>query len=351
MLGLAFSPAFGKWIHGTAGWSPETLNTVILATFGVFWTLFEIAAMISNSVFGGLIADVVPPAVIGRFYSLFRAISLIAGIIFNYVIFGKSEEFYVLIFVGLGALYGIGFTGMCLKVREGNYPPPASKLSNGPGLHLWRSTKAYFRECFSISYYVGIFAMLSSAVMGIFCPAAFSIYAAKSFNLSMDNYGFCLAATYVCSLVLAYPLGALADRLHPLRLGLAILFLHAAVTLCGFLFISSPLSFSIIFVIQGVVAGSYFTSTAGLAAMLFPRDRFSQFVSANGLLQSFGLMLLGPALGKMLDISGHEYRYTFGAGFAFTLLALLAGVTVYRQFMLLGGCSSYVPPEPECDDK
>jgi hypothetical protein len=40
--------------------------------------------VIANAVFGGLINDVVPPALIGRFFGLFRAVSLLAGIIFNF---------------------------------------------------------------------------------------------------------------------------------------------------------------------------------------------------------------------------------------------------------------------------
>lgn len=344
MLGLAFSPVIGNFIHEALGLSPSSLNMVIVVMFGLFWTIFEFASITSNTVFGGLINDVVPHPVIGRFYGLFRAVSLIAGIIFNYILIGKAGDCYILIFLGLGSLYGVGFTAMCFKVKEGDYPTPPPLA--GGGWHPLKSVKSYFKECFSIPYYCGLFAMVSFAALAILASFLFSVYAAQSFGLSMDKYGLCLAITYACSLVLTYPLGSLADRFHPLRVGLAMLVLHVGITLCGFLFINSPLAFSIIFIAQGVVAGSYGTATAGLLAMLLPKGRFSQFASACALMTSLGVMLLGPALGKLLDCNGHQYCYTFGVSCVFSLLALGAGLWLYRQFIALGGFKGYAAPEP-----
>ncbi len=56
---------------------------------------------------------------------------------------------------------------------------------------------------------------------------------ATSLGMSMDAYGKCLALTFLISLILAYPLGWLADVFHPLRMCIASLIGYALVTAGG----------------------------------------------------------------------------------------------------------------------
>jgi len=182
IVGFAFSPLIGEWFHNMVGASPDTMNMFVLVTFGIFWTIFEISAIVANTVFSGLINDVVPHNVIGRFYGLFRAASLLAGIFFFYVLMGKVEDYYVAIYLGLGVFYGVGFTTMCFKVKEGEYPAPPS-MSGQKGVHLLKSIKSYFYECFSSSYYVRYYMMNTLITLAITAPFMFSVYAAQSFGL------------------------------------------------------------------------------------------------------------------------------------------------------------------------
>ena len=113
MVGLAFSPQMGGWLHAALGARSYGLNPSILVVFGLSWATFEVATVVGYAVFGALINDVVPHAIIGRFYALFRALSLIAGMIFNYWLIGRAEGHATAIFLGVGALYGGGFIAMC----------------------------------------------------------------------------------------------------------------------------------------------------------------------------------------------------------------------------------------------
>jgi MFS family permease len=122
MVGLAFAPKLGAWLHVMlAGRSPG-LDQSILIMFGAFWILFEVATITANAVFGALVNDVVPRPTLGRFYGLFRAMNLLAGIVFTFWLFGKANDYYMPIFLSIAVLYGVGFTLMCLKVKEGAYP-------------------------------------------------------------------------------------------------------------------------------------------------------------------------------------------------------------------------------------
>jgi len=110
------------------------------------------ACSFANSVYNALINDVVPHSVIGRFFGYFRALSLIAGILFSFWLGGKVHDHFPAIFLGVGALYGIGFTMMCARVKEGDYPPPAPERRGVAAEAL-----DYLRQSFGKPYYLWVF--------------------------------------------------------------------------------------------------------------------------------------------------------------------------------------------------
>ena len=185
MIGLGITPFIAKWIHSITQVGTPTGDSlrhffkdsslgmsalglldnemiVALVCFGVFWAAFEFATIAGLAVFGGLINDVVPQKLLGRFYGLFRAISLIDGMIFNYWIMGHVPEHFTLIIISIGVFYGIAFTWVCLKVKEGDYPPPPplDPSHNTVIKSFFGGVKVYFKECFSNSYYILIFIMI-----------------------------------------------------------------------------------------------------------------------------------------------------------------------------------------------
>lgn len=344
MVGLAFSPEIGASLHGALGEVSPGYNQSILIAFAFFWTVFEVATVIANAVFFALINDVVPKAVLGRFYGMFRAVGLIVAMAFNFWLFGKAETHYTWIFIGIGILYGVGFTTMCFKVKEGEYPPPPPVQPSRAGGWV-AAVRTYFRECFTRPYFLWIYASVMLSWMAIHMVNLFNLFFARSVNMSMDTYGKYLAATFMISFVLSYFLGILADRFHPLRLGLVLMGLFAVVTFVAGLLAQDASSFGVALIAYGVFSGSWQTATASLTLRLFPQARFAQIDSARGLVQSFGLMIVGPAMGAFLDLTGHNYRHVYLASAGLAVLALLTGLVVYRNFQRLGGVKHYVAPE------
>ena len=345
MLGLAFTPVITDWVH--AHFPSENPLVAPLVCFGVFWTLFEIASIASQSVFGGLINDVVPHALLGRFHGLFRAVSLIDGMIFNYWIMGKVPTHFTLILCAIGIFYGTAFMWVCLKVKEGSYPPPpplpASPHDN-IGVTVAANVKSYFRETFSNPYYVWVFVMLTASGL-CFAPVnTFAISFAGSLGVNMDMYGKCVALTFLISLVLSYPLGLLADYLHPLRLAIATVFGYLLTTIWGWNFAHDAHSFLIAWVLHGVLSGCYYTSAASLGQRLFPQSKYAQFASGAGILGAPASMALAPLVGSLIDATGSVYRYTFVVGAALCIVSLIAGIRVYGKFVRLGGPRNYLPP-------
>jgi MFS family permease len=311
---------------------------------GFFWTLLDFASAALNAVFGALVNDVVPRELIGRFYGLFRVVSLLAGIIFNNFVIGQAKEHFVQILAGVGLLFGVGITLMCLRVQEGGYPPPPPPVP-GEKRGFIVAVKTYARDCFSKPYYLWVFAAMGLAQLAFVPVNVFSVYAAQSFGLSLATYGKYIVATYCCSLVLAYPLGWMADRFHPLRMALAALAVYFAVMAAGYFCITGPKNFGMVLLAHGILGGCYYTGAATLGQRLLPKLRYAEFASAGGLLLAGANIMLGPAMGWLLDVVGHDYRYAFAVGGGFALLGLGANWVLYRRFLAMGGTHGYVAPE------
>lgn len=347
IIGLAFSPQLGAGACKMLGTHSPGMNASVLISLGLFWMIFEFACGVSNMIFGGLVNDVVPQLLVGRFFGLFRILSLVAGIIFNYWIIGGAEAHFAWIFLGVGILYGIGFTMMCLNVKEGGYPPPpeVTPSNAGPVARLLAAIRDYFKSGYSHSYYIWFFASFILAGVAVTPFNLYSVFYAKSLGVSMAAYGKCLTLTYIISLCLAYPLGSLADRFHPLRMTIVSLALYAVATGWAALHVCDARTYAIALVAQSVLCGCYFTVSASLWQRLLPREKFAQIGSAGGTINCLVGIGFAPALGMFLDYTRHNYRYTFHVGFCLAVLALIANIVLHRRFMMLGGPANYSAPE------
>jgi len=343
MGGIALSPIIGEWVHTQMGWAPESLNLVIIVLMGLSWTVFEFGTVVANTIFISLLNDVVPREWLGRFFGLFRAVSLATGILFNRYLFGHVDSYYTQILLGIALVYGVGFMVMCLRVKEGEYPPPEEGApAQVPGFVA--AVRTYARECFTNRYYILVFAALALAPLAFTPVNLFSIFAAESFGLPRQSYGNVIALTYVCSLVLAYPLGWMADTFHALRMAIGAVAAYAVTMLVGWFYVKEANSFAALLLIHGVISGCYFTGAAALGQMLFPKLKFAQFASAAALLLSLCNIGFGAAMGRVLDWLGRDYRYTFAAGALLALVALAINIVVYTHFKKLGGTKRYVAP-------
>ena len=236
MIGLAFAQRMGK------------SDGAILIYLAIFSIVFMACDTICNLIFLALCNDVVPRAVIGRFFGLFRVVSLGAGMFFSLYLLKKAENHAMAIFLSMAAIYGVGFTAMCLRVREGEYPAPEENA-----LTPWQATLDYLRDCFGHSYYRWLFASMALANMAFAPINGFILLYAKSLNVDLALLGKAIAIQYLISLVQAYPLGWLADKIHPLRLTIISLILFGTASLLSFYFVHSAMGICVALVGVGAV--------------------------------------------------------------------------------------------------
>ena len=352
MIGMGLTPLVARGVHALFPMADARVAAIVC--LAVFLTVYESGSIVVKSVFGGLVNDVVPKELLGRFYGLFRVISLADGIVFNFWIMGFVPTHHALILCVIGAVYGAAFMWVCLKVREGGYPAPSATPGGGGretrGAAGWARRGAleirrYCRECYTQSYYVALFVMMMFAVVAFVPVHVFSIPQARSLGISMDAYGKCMAASYVVSLGLSFFIGWLADKFHPLRVSMAMMAGYAAVTAWGGFCATTQQAFLVAYVLHTVLAGAYYTGAASLGLRLFPHARFAQFASAGEVVFALAYIVVAPLVGTLIDASGKNYRLTFFAGSVLAACAFLCALHVHARFKKFGGTANYSAPE------
>jgi len=338
-----------------------------LVAFCIFWVLFDFGNTLASAIFNALVNDVVPQRIIGRFFSLFRIISLLAGILYNYYLFEHALDWFKWIFLVLGALYAAGLYSMCFFVKEGKYPPPEEiPADKSKFQRVFGAFIDYFRQCFSVPYYRWIIVALLLANISFHPINDFSIQYAKAIGVPDSTYGQLLAITYCFSIVLSYPLGALADRFHPIRTSFWSLAAYAVLMLVGWLVVGNPWqkeityhipglmadpkklvlsSFAIVFIIHGVVSGCFFTLSSSLPLRLFPGSIFAQFASANAMILALGTTIIVPAFGFFLDVQESNYDLLFVLGAVLSLISAVAFVKIHFYYKRFGGDEGYIAPD------
>lgn len=344
LAGLGFTPLLARLIRQAVGAEHISYNLTALLVFCFFWIILDFGTTLAGAIFNALATDVVPTEFLGRFFAMFRAVSLGCAFLFNYFVMGYAETHALVIFLGLAALYGIGLFSICLKVKEGEYPPPEAETSGPPTVKS--AVKTYFRECFSLPYYRWV--IMASVVAG-FSVVPFNIYGifyAKSLNMDMDFYGKVSSLICLVSFVLSFFLGWFSDRFHPIRTGMVSMALQTVILFVGGRIATTESVFAWLFLVQGISIMSYNTLMASYAPRLFPREYFAQFNSAMMLINALASVIGAPLVGKFLDLTGNHYPHLFTIGGVIGLCGLGCFVMVYRGYRRYGGDSGYVAPDP-----
>ncbi|MEO6276210.1 MFS transporter [Roseateles sp.] len=322
MLGLAAAPALAVALDAALGsWSPG-LHNCRLMLFCLFWAAFDCAAISAFSLFNGLVNDLVPAGLLGRFFAVFRIVGLSVGIAYQNWIFALTDHYLAEILVGVGLFFCVPILAMALMVKETPLPPstvPTEKPTRLPLLFPFK----HVLECFNHRAYG--WAVAAFMLAGVtFSPFnTFYLHYAHAAGIAKATLGALTAAGYATSIVSAFAIGWLADRFGAVRVSTVIMTVYCATSAAGFAGVSDAESFRVFYFAHVVISGAWFTAAASMPMALFPRARFVQFNSTKDLMVIFGTILVSSIQGPMLDLSGHAYSFTLLAGTVFSLLSLV----------------------------
>ena len=349
LVAIAFAPEIGAWLQQfLAAYGDVAKTTVIIATIGVLLVMFQFFNMVISSVYYYLFNDVVPPEFFSRFMGVFRVVGAVAHMTFNYFIFPYAQSHMRAIFIGAAVLYFVGFTSMCLRLKEGQYPPPPPLAGNRKG--TLASMQTYFKECFTHPYYLTIFAFGALLQVGGACNFVGTLFYLH-LGISLDQLGKFYTYISIPGLFLMVPLGILCDRLHPIRVIIWAILLQPAMSIISFFLVHDFTSMVTVQLIGWPVAQFMSAAYAPLLFMLLPKERFGQFASADAMMKALTMIVGSVVAGFFMDYmkkiyNGDEeyYRFMYIWTAGFQVIGCILAWRVYAGWKKHGGLKDYKAP-------
>ena len=302
----------------------------IILLFGFLVVAYQIFNLFVASVYYYLLPDVVPHELLGRFYSLFRIVSGLSGLVFNYFIFKYAETDAKTIFVVIALLYGITILIMCWKVDEGEYPP----LTREKRGSLWNGIWNYCEESFSSKYYWTLF--LGSACINISnCANLFQVFLYnKDLGYTLDQFGKLSAYVIVLQIICYYSAGIIIDRWGAHKTLILGLFVTAALQILSYFFITDYWS-GFIWMLLPAFSSTLLLATAKLEVITFPGERYGQFCSAQALVKSIAIVAMNYVIGVIADKLQTYWFLNLWKG-VFLALSGVFIVLIYLQWLKRG---------------
>lgn len=333
--------------------SLQTLALIYICFFLLIYSFFNIFV---SCIFWYFFNDVVPENLMARFVSWFRIVNAGASTLYNWFIFKHAETHFMEIFVGAGVLYLIGFGLMCLKVKEGTYPPPPENIGGQKGPVA--SVKTYFTECMTTRHYWYLYLTTLGAAITT-SANIYTIFLQRHIGLSLDQIGKLSAISNISYITWIAILGFLADRFHPLRITIIGKIGALILAPLGLVWLFWQPPANVVFTYYAILSAFGTTAIGALSAIveipllmkIFPRSQYGQFCSARAMCGSFFAITASALTGFVLDYfqkSIGDRVYLFLPlwsifGLSITIVSLLL---LYRSWQKLGGFDNYVAPIP-----
>ena len=335
-------------------YTPATITIILVALFLIVFQFFN---MFVNSVFWYLFNDVVPAQFLARFMGAFRIVGTAAGALYNCFIFQYAGTHMREIFIGVALLYLIGFGAACLKIKEGQYPPPdEQEKAAGRGM---QGLKTFFKESFTHKFYWFRFLFTSFSAVG-WAIYPFSIFFQQEMGLSLGQIGKISGIGSIAVMAAMYLMAIFVDRWHPLRICVYGSIFSVLSGMIGWvwIFVSIPGDYYFWLCLGNLVIAAFLSALVDVAGTpaqmrIFPKSRYGQFCSAQAMLRSSFQIAGGILAGLYIDVvkifcHGSDYAYRFNCvwGTVFGMIGAIFTVKVYREWYRLGGDKHFHPPAP-----
>lgn len=308
--------------------------------------VFQFFNLFIGTVFFYLYPDVIPREFIGRFVSVLMVILGGSSAAFNFFFLQYAREYAHWIYTGFAAAFLLSFAGICLFVKEGEYPP-AEAVAPGDKALLRRAAaliRMYVKDCLGHRFFVLLFIGIALTQVSTLCRNIFNLlFAIKELGLTEAQYGYIMGVSALISVGFVLATGYVLDRVSPLLIfmgsGVLVIFLN----FFGYFMVHDYTAFFVIGILMAAVYAIQNVSTGVCLIQLFPAEKYGQFCSANASLNCIFMMFASYFGGVAIDRFG--YRFIFVWDLLFTILATGVLLRVYRLWRKLGGTTgNYVPP-------
>ncbi len=340
MAALGFTDDIAVWIRAS-DWPARlhmTPNTMILLVVGSMVVIFDISNVFITTVWWFLLRDVVPTHYIIRFMAAFGVVATIFNMTFNKFFAWRVETNTREIYCAGALLYLVGFLIICLKVKEGQYPPVDREKADSVFLRFAKALQLYFSRCFTHPL---ILMMYLWAAVGAFqagCnPYGGQVYLTRYMNFSLKQQATYWVWQGWIILAIKYPMGASLHRfIHPMRgLFYAMLLLLPLPWLyfmmddyqVGAWAMSAYTMWILINLWQCPLTQMHYLSLYPLQTKLFPQQEFGQLRSAEIMVTS-GISIVAGLVGSAFvgELMFNKFgRYGYGVTFLWQGVFSLVG--------------------------
>lgn len=244
---------------------------------------------------------------------------------------------------------------MCLFVKEGEYPPPEDLGEKRPGVRgqiedIGKQAKIYIQECFGHPIYWLMFAYTGLQIVARSAGIGGLVFNKDALGITLQQMGMVGAVSGFVSMGLQFPAGWLVDKFHPLRMTL---WMQLILTPLQFVMYFFMLGFKSYVGFEGmkiVIFALYGAAGIPLLITIFPKDKYGQYCSCNGMIKSFAAMpgaFLGALFIDWVTRNGSDkdaYRWMFIWSGIFQALSAVVLLWVYFLWKRHGGDGGYLPP-------
>jgi len=306
LLLVGYAPQIGEYCYGMFFAGMCDRNTMILVLTGVFVIGYQFFNLFVAAIYWYMLADVVPSVFMGRFLSLMRLVSQLAGFVFGKYIFVYAEHYMSTIYLVIGLLYMFSFLAMCWGVKEGQYPPPEP---NHAGLNPVKWLRDYFKTCFCKPIYVSVFFL--TALFNTWFAAAllFNFVGLKDLQLSYQAVGEVTGWGAMAAVPAVLLGGWLVDKIGATKLTFIATFFLCCVAFGAFWCINSYATYMIFTIMLFAGVAFFQIGQFPMYISIFPKEQYGQFSSANAMVACLCMMVNNYGLGLLVDLMHDQYRY------------------------------------------
>jgi maltose/moltooligosaccharide transporter len=317
---------FPWWVE-LGKYMPLPSDLMLLSVTGFIGGMFNAVVM---AIFSYLYWDVVPETHIGRFQSLSKIVVTLAGLVWNFFIFGLGEHHIKAVFVTSASLMLVIYMVSVWQIKEGEYPPPDVHKKGGS----FTLVRAYIVECFGDSYFLWIFAASMLFQFGNTAGAPLTFYIHYDLKLSLWDIGWANGwgntTTTTFGLICGFAIGAYTDRVKGVRLLSPLFIIWSLLIFSGYFFVTDKWTLMIYNVVQGLFGFSSGIIFGAFTIEVFPMEKLGQFCSA----QAFSYQILLTATSPFLGMFWDHFHHYFRAGYLFqSFFFLMAGLCYFKVYL------------------
>jgi maltose/moltooligosaccharide transporter len=176
------------------------------------------------------------------------------------------------------------------------------------------------------------------------------VFNKDSLGITLQQMGMVGAVSSFIIMLFQFPSGWLVDKFHPLRMTL---YMQLIITPLQFVMYFFMLGFKTYVAFEGfklVIFSLYGAAGLPLLITIFPKDKYGQYASCNGMIKSFAAMPAAFVGALFMDwMTGYgqnkdAYRWMFIWSGIFQGLSTVVLLAIYFMWMRYGGDRNYVPP-------